>query len=114
MLRVLAKSKITFHRRADLVDGCAGAMRLFEATGMGAMLLTDEDSDIGLVFEPGVEVVTYSSYEDCVEKIRYFLEHESERERIALKGQERTFNDHSLNARYTFVAEQLLNQFRND
>jgi spore maturation protein CgeB len=89
-------------------------MRLFEATGMGAMLLTDEDSDIGLVFEPGVEVVTYSSYEDCVEKIRYFLEHESERERIALKGQERTFNDHSLNARYTFVAEQLLNQFRND
>jgi hypothetical protein len=114
MLRVLASSKITFHRRADSVDGCAGAMRLFEATGMGAMLLTDEDSDIDLLFEPGIEVVTYSSYEDCVEKIRYYLEHDSERERIALKGQERTFNYHSLNARYTFVAEQLLNQFRND
>jgi spore maturation protein CgeB len=113
MLRVLAKSKITFHRRADLVDGCAGAMRLFEATGMGAMLLTDEDSDIGLVFEPGVEVVTYSSYEDCVEKIRYFLEHESERELIAAKGQERTMNEHSLNARYSFIAEQLLKQLQN-
>ena len=114
MLRVLASSKITFHRRADLVDGCAGAMRLFEATGMGALLLTDEDSDIDSVFEPGIEVVTYSSFQECVDKINYYLEHESERERIALKGQERTFNDHSLNARYTFVAEQLLNQFRND
>ena len=114
MLRVLASSKITFHRRADLVDGCAGAMRLFEATGMGSLLLTDEDSDIDSVFEPGIEVVTYSSFQECVDKINYYLEHESERERIALKGQERTFNDHSLNARYTFVAEQLLNQFRND
>ena len=114
MLRVLAKSKITFHRRADLVDGCAGAMRLFEATGMGAMLLTDEDSDIGLVFEPGVEVVTYSSYEDCVEKIRYYLEHESERELIAAKGQERTMKEHSLDSRFSFIAEQLLKQIQND
>jgi spore maturation protein CgeB len=114
MLSLLANSKITFHRRADLVDGCAGAMRLFEATGMGALLLTDDDSDICSVFEPGIEVVTYTSYQDCVDKIKYYLEHESERERIALKGQERTFNDHSLNARYTFVAEQILKQFRNE
>lgn len=114
MLRVLSSSKITFHRRADSVDGCAGAMRLFEATGMGAMLLTDEDSDIRQVFEPGVEIVTYSSYEDCVEKIRYYLKHEKERELIAAKGQERTFRDHSLNARYSFIAEKILEQFLND
>jgi hypothetical protein len=114
MLRVLGRSKITFHRRADLVDGCAGAMRLFEATGMGAMLLTDEDSDIDLVFEPGIEVVTYSSYEDCVEKIRYYLEHESERELIAAKGQERTMKEHSLDSRYSFIAEQLLKQIQYD
>ena len=99
MLRVLASSKITFHRRADLVDGCAGAMRLFEATGMGSLLLTDEDSDIDSVFEPGIEVVTYSSFQECVDKINFYTANPSIREAIAKKACEKVNSQHTTQKR---------------
>ena len=49
-------------------------MRLFEATGAGACLITDRKVNLPAMFEPDVEVVTYSSVEECSEKVRYLLE----------------------------------------
>ena len=43
-------------------------MRLFEATGSGACLVTDWKENLGELFEPDVEVVTYRSVAECVKK----------------------------------------------
>ena len=42
MYGLLARSQITLNRHIDIAEGYANNMRLYEATGMGACLLTDE------------------------------------------------------------------------
>ena len=59
-------------------------MRIFEAIGCGGMLLTDEvmnglhDKDKGIR-----RVATYNNENDLIDAMRYYLENESERKRIA-------------------------------
>jgi spore maturation protein CgeB len=47
----------------------------------------------------GEEIVLYASPEDLIEKIRYYLKHEDEREAIARRGHERTLRDHTMKKR---------------
>jgi len=66
------QSKMTFNSHIDCAEQFAGNMRLFEATGMGACLITDSKSNLPEMFEPDVEVVTYRSAERVVEKVRFY------------------------------------------
>ncbi|HEY2374038.1 MAG TPA: glycosyltransferase [Gaiellaceae bacterium] len=99
MLRVLAGSRIALNRHIAAAEGHANNMRLFEATGVGAMLLTDAARGLDTLFEPDREVVTYTSAGDLVEKARWYLEHEDERAAIAAAGHARTLSDHTYVAR---------------
>jgi spore maturation protein CgeB len=100
---ILASSKMTFNSHIDCAEQYAGNMRLFEATGTGACLITDRKVNLAEMFEPDVEVVTYSSVEECSEKVRYLLEHDSERESIAAAGQRRVLRDHTFENRARFL-----------
>lgn len=80
---------------SSVADRFANNMALYEATGVGACLVTDMKDNLPQLFEPGKEVVAYSSAEDCVEQVRYLLEHEEEREAIAKAGQKRTLREHT-------------------
>lgn len=96
---ILASSKVTFNIHVDCAEHYAGNMRLFEATGVGACLVTDRKDNLADMFEPDVEVVSYGSAEECAEKVRYLLEHDSEREAIAAAGQNRVLRDHTFERR---------------
>jgi len=95
MLRTLARARIALNRHIDVAEGFANNMRLYEATGVGSLLLTDEGRNLSELFEPGRELVTYSGVDDLVAKIGHYLEHEDERAAIARAGQERTLREHS-------------------
>lgn len=97
--RILARSKVAFNSHIDCAEDFAGNMRLFEVTGMGACLLTDWKKNLHTLFEPDAEVVTYSSPEECVEKARYLLDHESECRAVAAAGQRRTLRDYTFAGR---------------
>jgi spore maturation protein CgeB len=99
MYRVLAQSRIAVNRHGDVAGGYAANLRMFEATGMGALLLTESATNLSDFFEPGREVVAYDGVDDLVEKIRHFLEHENERRRIAAAGQRRTLTRHTYGQR---------------
>jgi spore maturation protein CgeB len=94
MYRVLARSKITINVHAEVASGLAGNIRMFEATGMGALLITEDAPNIRDLFEPGKEVITYKSPEDLVELINYYTDKPQERAAIAQAGQARTLKDH--------------------
>jgi hypothetical protein len=71
--------------------------RVFEALASGAMLLTPRVSSETLeLFPDGEALVTYEAHnvEDAVRKIRYYLEHEEERRRIAWSGYTRVKATH--------------------
>ncbi len=82
-------------------------LRDFEAPMSGAFYLVEHMPELAEFFEIDREVVTYSSAEELVEKCRYFLTHENERERIRLAGQERALRDHTWQRRFTDLFGEL-------
>ncbi len=103
MFNILSCSKITLNHHGD-VGPYANNMRLFEATGVGTLLVTDWKKNLGEMFEIGKEVVAYRSSEECAELVRYYSEHDAERETIARAGQRRTLAEHT----YADRAQELL------
>lgn len=99
MYNILANSKITLNRHAELAGPYAANIRLFEATGTGALLLTDEKKNLNSYFESDKEVITYNSLEDLIDKAKYFLKHDKERIEIAKTGQQKTLNTHTYDIR---------------
>lgn len=95
MYRALARSRITLNRHINVAENNANNMRLYEATGVGALLLTDRKDNLGELFEVGKEVVAYSSAEEAAELIRYYLAHPDEAQAIARAGQARTLREHT-------------------
>jgi SAM-dependent methyltransferase len=95
MYRLLAQSKIALNAHIDIAGRFANNMRLFEATGVGACLVTDMKDNLRELFELDKEIVAYRSAEECVELIKYYLNHEDERAAIAKAGQQRTLKEHT-------------------
>lgn len=95
MYRALARSKVTLNRHINVAENNANNMRLYEATGVGSLLITDRKDNLGEIFEVGKEVVAYSSQEEAAELIRYYLDHPEEAAAIARAGQARTLREHT-------------------
>lgn len=95
MFGLLRRSRITVNRHIDVALHSANNMRLFEATGCGALLITDYKDNLSDLFEIGREVVAYRDPEECAELIRYYQAHPEEAAEIARAGQARTLRDHS-------------------
>ena len=107
MYRQLQRSKIALNIHIDMAEQYAANMRLYEATGVGTMLLTDWKTNLHELFEIGKEVVAYRSTEECVDLVTYYLTHDSEREAIARAGQQRTLSEHSYYHRMQELTEIL-------
>jgi hypothetical protein len=84
--------------------------RTFEAMSCGAMLLTRRIANgQEVLFEEGRHYAAFSSEAELEEKIRYYLEHDDERARIAEAGLSEVRTKHNLQMRL----EQLLHTIRN-
>lgn len=99
MYNVLRRSKITLNSHINSTGGVAANMRLYEATGVGTLLLTDNLRGLPDLFTPGQHVAAYDSPADCVAKIKYYLAHDAEREKIAAAGQQHTLGHHTYDHR---------------
>lgn len=91
---VLANSKIVLNIHPKFLLDAAN-IRLFEVTGMGSLLLTDYKPNMNELFEEKVEAVTFKTYAQAKELIKYYLEHEEERKKIAIRGQKKTLKDYT-------------------
>jgi len=99
MFQQLHDSRVALNTHIDISPINASNMRLFEATGVGSCLLTDWKANLSELFEPDSEVVTYRDADECIEKAKYLLAHESERRSIAAAGQKRALRDHTFEHR---------------
>lgn len=61
-------------------------LRALDIMGAGGFLLTDYRADMEGLFEPGIDYDYYTSIDDALYKIAYYLEHEDERNQIAENG----------------------------
>lgn len=95
MYSALARSKVTINRHINVAENYANNMRLYEATGVGSLLITDLKDNLGDIFEIGKEIVAYSSQEEAAKLICHYLDHPVEAAAIARAGQARTLGEHS-------------------
>lgn len=108
MQRVLKSGRIVFDARADhrslasdgrimdLGGSETANMRLFEATGVGAFLLTANHSNLESFFRVGGEIETFANENDLIEKIEHYLADPEARRAIARKGQRRCLEEHGM------------------
>jgi spore maturation protein CgeB len=107
MYRVLARAKVAINRHGDIAEGHANNMRLFEATGVGALLATEAAGNLPELFDPGREVLAYNNADDVIEQVRHHLAHDDERHAVAAAGQARTLRDHNYGERIAALARML-------
>jgi|SRR3990167_2291674 len=78
-------------------------MRHFEALGTRSFLLADNIPEDQNVFKEGVHYAGYDNLTDMLEKARYYLDHEVEREKIAQAGYEAALANHTYGHRVLTV-----------
>ncbi len=106
MYDVYRRSRIVLNAHPEMAGRYASVMRMFEATGSGAMLMTEAQPNLSDFFRLDSEVVAYESAEDCVSKMQYYLSHETARAAIAQHGQQRTLSEHTYYERAAEIIEQ--------
>jgi len=84
--------------------------RCFEIPASGTMMLCEHSNDMANLFEADKEVVFFKSIPELIEKAKYYLSHDEERESIAERGYQRVLKDgHDINSR----AKQLMKLLAN-
>jgi spore maturation protein CgeB len=74
-------------------------LRDFDAPMSGSCYLTQDNADLHGLYDIGREIDTYHSVAECVERVRYLLAHDAEREAIAAAGRARAVRDHTWDVR---------------
>jgi spore maturation protein CgeB len=81
--------------------------RTFEVPGSGGFLLTDHVPYLEDYLVPGKEIGVFSSDEDLVEQVGWWLEHEDERAAVADAGYRRVIAEHTYDHRFETIFSAL-------
>jgi len=87
IFKVFNRSKVTLNRHSSIANGYSNNMRMFEATGMGFLLMTEASSNISDYFEVGQEILTYDTAINAGEKISSLLKDVDKINKVASAGQ---------------------------
>ena len=69
-------------------------------SGAGVFVLSNHKPDMNLVLETGKEIITFKNRDELRELIRFYLENEEERKKIASKAKARVLKDHTSAVRF--------------
>ena len=105
MVKMYSKSKINLgfggidgHKDTFCLKG-----RDFEIPMSGGLYLTGDHQELGYVFRPGEEILTYSDIDELVSLIKYYLAHPAAAEDVRKKGHERSLREHTWEMRFAKV-----------
>ena len=102
------RSKLSFTPlEASSGRGLQVKARVFDMGLSGTVMLCSKNPDLYEFYEPGAEFVEYESMAECVDKARYLLRHEIERQGIARRYYERTKAEHLWTHRFTALFKEM-------
>jgi spore maturation protein CgeB len=114
--KIYRSSKITLNFADSGLQMSGGVLRrsrqikarTFEVPGAGGFLLTEQNSELEKYFRPGDEMVAYANDDDLAEKIRFYLNHTEERDRIARAAHGRILREHLYEARFALIIDRAI------
>ena len=95
MFAIFRRSQIVINQHIGIAGDFANNMRLYEATGCGAALVTDRKENLQELFQVGSEVVDYADPAECLARIEELAGDPARRAEIGHKGQVRTCSGHT-------------------
>jgi spore maturation protein CgeB len=99
-----AKIVLNLHEQSDVPYKVN--MRVYEAAGCGAFLMTDNSYGLNQMFSTQDEIVTYDSSKDLIRKIGYYLNSEK-RSVFQEKALLRAYEDHTYHLRLKRLLEHV-------
>ncbi len=105
MIRMYSRSRVNlgFGGVDRFKDSFSLKGRDFEVPMSGGLYLTEYHPELARWYDLGREVVTYTDFDDLIEKIRYLLSNPEEAEEIRKKGFRRARSEHTWEMRFEKV-----------
>jgi hypothetical protein len=104
---ILRRSKISLNFSHSLPGTHQLKGRVFEVLFSGTLLMESENAETPQYFTPMVDYVVFHSKQDLVDKLRYYLEHDDERQRIAYSGYMKATTEYNHNVFWKKVMGKL-------
>jgi spore maturation protein CgeB len=82
-------------------------LRDFEVPMSGGFYIVEYMKELEEFFKINQEVVCYTDVDDLLDKIKYYLSHEDERERIRIAGMQRARQEHTWHKRFEMIFKQI-------
>jgi spore maturation protein CgeB len=82
-------------------------LRIFEATCANSMLLTENVENIEMYYKPNNEIICFENVEECIDRTQFFLNNESEMQKITQKGNERFLKEHTSKIRLNNLLKEI-------
>jgi glycosyltransferase involved in cell wall biosynthesis len=94
-----SKINLAITRGAHASLYASSSMRPFELGALGACIVANPYNGIEAWFEPDKEVIVVHSGDEAVDRFRYLLSHDSERQAIGIAARERVLKQHTFRHR---------------
>ena len=97
-IKIYSNSKIvlvTHYSESKEIPVYQVSPKVYEALACRALVFSDKQRDMAPLFRDGEHLVLFRDVKELQEKIRYFLAHDGERERIARKGYQEVIEKHT-------------------
>lgn len=109
MIRAFAESKICLNLSNPWHHGSMPQIkgRHFEIPQIGRLQVCTPADDLASYFEADKEIVIAKNDGELVEKLRYYLEHPEEREKIAAAGRARMLKEHQWHHRFEHIFKEV-------
>ena len=102
MMQVLSSVKISLNVHGDFMR-YGGNMRLFETAAIGTFQIVDNRPGIKTWFTPDEHLVIFEDLDDLHKKVRYYLEHDAERQQIVDNARHHVLEYHTYDKRLAQV-----------
>jgi spore maturation protein CgeB len=109
----VSRVTLSLHRQFTASGGDAEAMtpgpRLFEVAMAGGFQLIDNNiPGVEDYLDEGIDYIGFSSPKECIDKLKYYLEHKDERVKIAKNAQMKVLEKHTYQNRLEYIFKELV------
>ena len=99
MYEQLKNSRVVFNIHTDQANNESGNMRMFEVTGVGSCLITNDSKNIKDLFIPDQEILTYKTYDEFMSKYKEIINNENLQRTFRINGHNKTIKYHTTEKR---------------
>jgi hypothetical protein len=97
-----SKIGINFHNSLGPING-----RLYDLAAFGICQICDNKKNLNSVFVEGKEIIGFQTDKECLELLRYYMNHPEEAIEIGRAGQQRFLKDYTMTAIWSVFFENL-------